>query len=100
MKTKKLNLNKIKVESFVTSMNEKERQTVDGGGTTPLSDLLGDVCIIGDLIQVSINAITLCAGTIVVGTIIGSNLGQNSGIPYECPTLPAIRCQTALWMQC
>ena len=33
MKTKKLNLNELKVESFVTSLNEKELKTVKGQGS-------------------------------------------------------------------
>lgn len=32
--TKKLSLNEIKVESFVTGMNEKEKETIFGGAAT------------------------------------------------------------------
>jgi len=47
MKTLKLNLKQIKVESFVTSLNEKESGTVKGGVNTLASALFG---VIGCLI--------------------------------------------------
>lgn len=39
MKKKKLNLNEINVESFVTTLNENERNTVNGG-ITPVPGII------------------------------------------------------------
>ena len=56
MKTKKLNLNNLKVESFVTSLGEKDSQTVKGGTSA--------VC-----------ASSLPCGTVVVASVVLVSVG-------------------------
>ena len=45
MKTKKLNLNDLKVESFVTSMESKDSKTVKGGTGSPCSVMTVSIII-------------------------------------------------------
>jgi len=74
MKNKKLNLRELKVESFVTKLNKKENETVDGGIT------------ITTIIPIS----EMYCGIIIELSVIG-----HEGSKFACPS--AWPCETDGW---
>jgi hypothetical protein len=52
MQKRKLTLEELQVESFVTSMNDQEKQTVDGGTTAPCAtaSLVTIISLVGSYI--------------------------------------------------
>jgi len=74
MEKKKLKLEQLEVESFVTKMNQNEEITIDGGTATPL-------CII-------VPAITsLITGSLLLGSCTCNPAGTACP-PYPLPVIP------------
>lgn len=86
MEKKKLKLDELNVESFVTKLNEKEGQTIDGGTATPACIVLPGV-------------ISLVTGSLLFGSCTCNKEGFACR-PLPNP-LPAIRsdngCSGAQW---
>lgn len=70
MKTKKLNLNNLKVESFVTSLESKDAQTVKGGSSVYTA--IANAYIVA-VVSVSVAATLVAAGAgVAIGTAINA----------------------------
>ena len=57
MKTQKLNLNELKVESFVTSLEEKDSQTVKGGSSVACSTVPCATLVVASIVVFSVGTI-------------------------------------------
>lgn len=69
MKTKKLNLKDLKVDSFVTSLEIKDAQTVKGGATPT-----APVVIVGASAALCSAAVVAVAGAFVAGVALGAGV--------------------------
>jgi len=90
MKNKKLKLNDLKVSSFVTNLNDTEKQTVDGGSY--ICSILVSI-IVGSLYlgSCTCNADGLGCGTLKnIIPAIRSDQGC-SGAQFSCPTDPQVK---------
>ncbi len=71
MKTKKLNLNAIKVDSFITSLNEKKSETVKGGTTAVCASSMPCATVV-------VATVVIVATATIVATANGNGAAGNN----------------------
>lgn len=85
MKTKKLNLSDLKVDSFVTSLNIQSQNTVKGGGLfVALIALLGGCAAQQDNEEGTVSAIAGCAGGRQGGSVLDPNYDVDGVMGESC----------------